>query len=222
VRRPDWSPYIVAVLAGGPSVSSDDIFRIRYVGRVIAVNTSYKKAIWADALYATDLKWWKFHQGAIDFPGMKICTGGKGVETRFPDVHTFQVPPPKDPRRPQMILDDSDYIGTGGNSGFQALNVAIKFGAKRIMLLGFDFHLRGGTHHHGDHPSPLHNPDDAHLESWRDKLDAQAFRLNAHGISVVNCSRSSSLQNYRKLSVVDALEMWANEDQAGLVEKPRY
>ena len=51
---------------------------------------------------------------------------------------------------------DPDKLVTGHNSGFQALNLAVLAGARRILLLGYDGKAGqdGRTHWSGGHPRP--------------------------------------------------------------------
>ena len=56
---------------------------------------------------------------------------------------------------PEGYTDDPGEINTHGNSGSQAMQIAIKTGAAKVLLCGFDMHQREASHWHGDHPSPL-------------------------------------------------------------------
>jgi hypothetical protein len=105
----------------------------------------------------------------------------------------------------EMLFDDSGEIGWGHNGGFQAINVATRFGSRRILLCGFDLSLEKGVHFHGSHPSPLTNPSAGAVESWRGYLDAQAQLLADHGVEVINCSPHSRLANYRRQPLLEAL-----------------
>jgi hypothetical protein len=60
--------------------------------------------------------------------------------------------------RDEILVEEAGAIGWGGNSGFQALNLAVQFGAARIVLVGFDMTRLNGIHWHGPHPSRLNNP----------------------------------------------------------------
>jgi hypothetical protein len=57
----------------------------------------------------------------------------------------------------RVCMAQAGVIGSGGNSGFQALNLALQFGARRVILVGFDLNLAGGVHWHGRTPR-LNNP----------------------------------------------------------------
>ncbi len=97
-------------------------------------------------------------------------------------------------------------IGDGGNSGFQAINLAAQFGAKRIALIGYDMRLDLGIHWHGRHPQGLNNPSEHNIARWRRSVDAAAPVLDALGIEVINCSPVSALTAYPKMTLSEALQ----------------
>jgi hypothetical protein len=105
----------------------------------------------------------------------------------------------------QLLVEEAGVIGWGGNSGFHALNLAVQFGAARIVLVGFDLTLAGGLHWHGRHPPRLNNPTGKLLMRWADILDAQAPLLAGLGVEVVNASPISALAAYPKVSLEEAL-----------------
>jgi len=88
------------------------------------------------------------------------------------------------------------------------MNLAAQFGATGIGLVGFDMQRDHGAHWHGDHPSPLRNPDAARLAEWRKTLDEKAPQLTARRIDVVNCSAVSALTAFPKMTIEQMLERW--------------
>lgn len=112
--------------------------------------------------------------------------------------------------RDEMVLDDPLAIGAGGNSGFQAINLAVKFGARGIVLVGFDMRVDRGTHWHGDHQGGLGNPDAGKVDRWRGHLDNAAQALADAGVTIINASMVSALRNYPKMQFSEALEYAAS------------
>lgn len=95
---------------------------------------------------------------------------------------------------------DVESIGDAGNGGFQALNLAINWGAKRALLIGFDMTLANGEHWHGRHTQGLNNPREHNIRRW----------LSAHwstpdGVEIINCNPQSALDAYPKMSFEDAI-----------------
>ncbi len=105
----------------------------------------------------------------------------------------------------QLLVDQPGVIGWGANSGFQALNLAVQLGARRILLCGFDCSLEKGTHWHGRHPSPLDNPRQASVDRWGAALDAQAPFVESLGIPVINCASHSRLAAFPRRPLMEAL-----------------
>ena len=134
------------------------------------------------------------------FKGLKI-TQDRGTPRRFPDVHRVRCRPGVN----ELLFDMPGEIGWGGNGGFHMLNLAIQFGASRVVLIGFDMGLRKGYHWHGRHPGGLTNPTQGSTDKWRERLDAQRGILDLLGIPVVLGSPGSALQNFPTLPLKEAI-----------------
>lgn len=109
------------------------------------------------------------------------------------------------PKRRTMAFERFGEIGSGGNSGFQAVNLAAQAGASRIVLVGFDYSLERGVHWHGRHPPGMNNPSEANCARWRGDLDACAGLLAGLGIEVFNASPYSSLTAFEKRPLRECL-----------------
>lgn len=105
----------------------------------------------------------------------------------------------------RILVDEPGLVGHGGNSGFQALNLAIQFGARRIALVGFDMRLDRGLHWHGPHGRALHNPNERALMRWRRAFAASAPEIAAMGITVVNANPASALTCFPFGTIEDVL-----------------
>jgi hypothetical protein len=104
------------------------------------------------------------------------------------------------------MMEPLGYVGAGGNSGFQCLNLAAQFGAKRILLVGYDMRVDLGEHWHPRHYPPLSNPHpNDNLPRWRAAIDGAAEFFAQAGIEIVNCSPVSLLKAYPKMTIGEAL-----------------
>lgn len=93
-----------------------------------------------------------------------------------------------------------DCIRYGGNSGYQAINLAFLFGAKRIILLGYDMQKTDGkSHWHGDHPGSLRK--ESALASWVQRFDSLASDLKYYGVEVLNASRETALKCFERVDI---------------------
>jgi hypothetical protein len=108
--------------------------------------------------------------------------------------------------RDEILVGLPGILGDGGNSGFQAINLAVQCGATKLILVGFDMRLDRGIHWHGRHCGGLNNPNGANIARWRFIIDGSAPRLAELGVSVINASAVSALEAFPKMSLTEALQ----------------
>jgi hypothetical protein len=165
----------------------------------IAITTAGKLAPWADMLYAADEDFWRFSPWAREFTGMKV-----GM-CQFPGVHEIAISRRTDERgqdRHNGFDSSPDRLRTGGNSGYQALSLAVHAGASRVLLFGYDMQ---GTHFHGEHQQPLRNTHPDQFAKWIERFNELAPVLLAYRVDVINCSPDSALTCFRKMTPEAAL-----------------
>lgn len=165
---------------------------------MIAVNHSWRIAPWADVLYSSDLAWWNAGFGDA-FVGVKVS------RSAVPGGHKVDLAERSGGWDDRMLFGTPGVIGAGGSSGFQALNLAVQFGSRRIALVGFDARVDLGTHWHGNHGEGLTNPTEGTAALWADRLDRAAPALSAAGVEVANCSPVSALTAFPKMGLCDWL-----------------
>jgi hypothetical protein len=166
--------------------------RLRGRVRVIAVNEAWRLAPFADVLYGCDGAYWSHHEGVPGFAGLKV-TQDQQAAVKFPELNAVTVKAKQD----QVLMRQAGVIGDGGNSGFQAVNLAAQFGIAEIWLVGFDMRLDKGVHFHGRHPRGLNNPSQHNLLRWRAAFMRAASTLAQLGITVINANRESHLTAFR-------------------------
>lgn len=165
-------------IASGESLTDEDVQYVRdhRPDLVIAVNTTFRRAPWADILYASDEAWWDVYgqEARSVFKG-EFCRGVKSPLTRI------------------------------GNSGHGAIERARELGCKRILLLGYDFQGSHWHGDHGNKPNgqPLGNPGEGEFEQWMRKM--AMFARRASELNVINCSRQTAIECFPRMSIEDAL-----------------
>ncbi len=212
---PDWTGEAAAIIASGPSAKRANVAALRGKLRVIAIKeTAIDLAPWADVAYGCDAAWWKHRRGLPKFEGLKIAWE-KELLAHFSDIHLIQIKEtreskPKDRRYYNSILTDRiGVVGSGHNSGFQALNLAVQFGASRILLVGFDMNDRGGVHYYGKNNwFKGSNPDQEQFKRCIRCFYDAAPVLKEIGVDVVNASPSSELKCFRRMTIEQALVDW--------------
>ena len=195
----DWPGETVVVIATGPSLTAEDVDYCRGKARVIAINDAIRLAPWADALYATDAKWWNWHRGVPDYTGPKWSMNhSQWGRTRalYTDVQLLR-------NTGHACLEhDPTGLRNGRNSGFAAINLAVHYGAGRIILLGYDMQKRGGkSHFFGEHPQKSSSP----YPQFRAAFETLVKPLAKMRIPIVNCSRNSVLICFPKAELRDTL-----------------
>ena len=136
-------------------------------------------------LYACDDKWWeKYHREVVEsgFAGELWTQDNRAAQKyglrRIQGMHA-----------PGL---GRNMVHWGGNSGYQAINLAYLWGAQRIVLLGYDMQKTGGqSHWFGDHPQGL-NRNSPYAE-WVKRFDRLATDLRDEGVEVFNATRETAL-----------------------------
>lgn len=203
----DWSGGSVVILASGPSLTVEqceavrawrDAASDRYA---IAINTTFRRAPFADIVYACDGEYWRAIENGVRYIDEVLGTFQKSQlwtqDRKAAD--DFGLRYIESLRAPGLSRDPS-RIHQGNNSGYQCINIAYHAGARRIILLGFD--CKPG-HWHKPHPSPLSNS--APVERWKREFRALASDLKGTGVDVVNCTPGSALKSFRTESLDDTL-----------------
>jgi hypothetical protein len=193
-----WEGETVALIASGPSLTQEQCDAIPEHWNVIAVNDGYRLAPWADILYAADYRWWCEWQ-APRFYGVKVSIEQHQRVVWPEDIHVLRN---LDQGVPEGLSLDPKGLKTGSNSGYQALNLAVLTGAKRIVLLGYDYKMNGKAHFFGDHPVPTN---ENHLVGYAKKFSTIENELKRLGVEVLNCSPDTALRQFPRVSLESIL-----------------
>lgn len=103
------------------------------------------------------------------------------------------------------LSSHADGICHGHNSGYQAINLAVMLGARRIILLGYDMKPAddGRIHWHEEHP--VKTPANVFTQSMLPAYKTIVEPLQERGIEVINTSLSSALTCFKKMPLEEAL-----------------
>lgn len=194
---PDWSGETVLIVATGPSVANTPFERAKGKVKTIVVKDAWKLCPWAEILYACDHHWWYTHKGVPKFEGLRLAYEERTVEEwaglAFLKVNILR-------RHENLIFEKIGHIAWGGNSGFHAFNLAVQFGASKIILAGFDMRVDKGRHFFGNHSYASERPSKANVDAWAKIMDRQAMVLKERNVEVINCSLESAIQSYPKIA----------------------
>lgn len=196
-----WQNETVAILASGPSLTPDAAFYARNrADRVIAINESWQLCRDADVLYAADSAWWnKRGPDPVWFKGERwSCDMGWHGKPAPAGITLV-------PCKPGSAITLTGPISTGSNSSFQAMHLAIRWGAKKIVFLGLDMTADNGGHWHRDHGPGLRNTEERTYQNFRRAFETAAPEIAALGVEVVNASPTSALNCFPKIPLWRAL-----------------
>lgn len=165
------------------------------------VNDNYRMAPWGDVLYAADgpasgADWWGHYIDDINqtFAGEKwtvdFAAAQKYGLNHIGSSH-------------ESWSNSPESIALGGNSGFQALNLAVvKEAPQRVILLGYDmgFQPGGRKHWFGDHPGAMNR--ESNYKKWVDKFRAAAPMIP---VPVLNCTPTTALDCFPRHNLRNVL-----------------
>jgi hypothetical protein len=190
------------IVASGPSLTRKQIETLLRAGRTqprfMVVNNSYQMLVGfafehKPILYACDGRWWDRHKGKIDRDKFECWTQDEDAA----EMHGLNYI--RSARRPGLGVLPG-VIHQGGNSGYQAINLTYKFGAKLIYLLGFDMKAKGSAvHWHSPHPGP--NPTAANFLRWKKQFNDLAADLAEAGVKVINATPNSDLACFQRMQL---------------------
>lgn len=200
---PDWSGEAALIVATGTSAAGEPLDAFKGRCRCIVIKSSWRLAPWADVLYGLDRGWWLANNGCPEFKGLKVSPSPTAC--RIYGLREVRLK-----TRAEVLTKEMGVLGCGlktggGHSGFQAINLAVQFGAKRLLLVGFDMHINGRAHWHQDYRG-VAKPDQGRIETWREALDECAQQFTALGVEIINCSRDSALRAYPKRTLQEAMQ----------------
>lgn len=215
----EWAAKPCIVAASGPSLTEDVAEQCRAAHaagthNVVVVNDAYRLLPFADLLYACDAAWWNLHKGT-NFAGEKWSSQHQRLERGQP------VNEKKDLAKKyglQLIhgrhVDGFSFepgiIHYGSNSGFQALNLVLLFGATEIVMVGYDMRTVGGKRHFfGNHPRTLNNS--SNYEQWAPNFAKAATTLPPH-IKIINATPGSAIKCFPFMDLQCALSAGCGRD----------
>lgn len=195
----EWSGETVFIIGGGTSVASQNLELLRD-RHVVAVNSSYEIAPFADYLITHDPQWWREHEARVQFFKGKIVqpTEFRKYCKRRLFVHKRYPPGPS---------VDPSYLAMKRTTFSAAINFAMLQGAARIVLLGADGRMGkdGRSHHHTPHRWWKFRADrwDLHLAELKTFVEP----LRKLGVEVINASPGTAWTDlWPVMALEDAIE----------------
>lgn len=139
-----WPDSVIFILGGGPSIKYLDLTKIQGKWPVIGCNMAFLDYPWVDVVYFGDCKvhMWvteadkgRYAQQFDAYTGLKVslCPDTRN-DNRINALFRYR----------NGIVTDRRSLGWNMNTGGSAINLAYHFGAKKVVLLGFDMKQKDG------------------------------------------------------------------------------
>lgn len=190
------------------AADAEIIARAQAEGRcnTIVVNRTWELLPTADVLYAADHQFYEVHIAGIrpHFKG-ELWTQDKGkiARQRWGDVARSWGLHVVTSVGGAGLHPDPQTVYQHGNSGAQAICLAVLFGARRIVLSGFDMQRTAGQYHwHGKHDESLSN---GNPTSFIRHFETLAPELAGAGVIALNCSRATALTCFLRADLAETL-----------------
>lgn len=189
-----WPGATIACVASGPSLTAEDAAYLRGRTHVIAVNDGIRlTADFADVLYSSDWRFWKHSAHAAAFHGPKLAIeqapgAGRRHYHEMPDVQMLRY------AGGTGLESQPDGLRCNSNSGAAAINLAVHFGARLVLLLGYNCGpLKGRTHFFEASDRPWQQAVASEYPNFRRKFDSMVAPLADAGVTVLNCTPDTHL-----------------------------
>jgi hypothetical protein len=198
----------VYIVAGGPSLRGFDFSRLDRKF-CIAINKSIFELPYASMLWWSDMRFYSMHKERIDGHRAPYkVTGITNLQTlKYPEkvyIYTFSGHGGYDERR--------EHLKDGNNSGFASLSLAIKLGAKRIRLLGYDFKFDDSAHshwhdgHYDERGQKIRHTPDTFSKRMLPYFATLKEKTDELGIDIINANPDSLLDVWPKRRIDDVVQ----------------
>lgn len=222
---PMWAGGTAFIIGGGPSmprqfgVPEDVVSKVMtgalppatyspyltpiHGAHVIGVNNAYQIGPWIDCIFFGDCSWYLVHRLALTkFRNLKVTCCPRFATKPEKESEGIKYLA-KDGGHRLGISDNLSKVAWNHNSGAAAISLAVHFGVKRIVLLGFDMCLDGGkvSHWHGSHGNKKPPPFERHLKGF----PAIAEDAKRRGMEILNASPTSQIESFTKVFLATVL-----------------
>jgi len=184
----------VFLVGGGPSLKKVNLSLIKNE-RVIGINNAYQLGSWVDVCWFTDSRWFDWHkEKLLNFAGLKVhCVNRLKYVGWLKRLLRG---------KPMGIEKNPGVVSWNKCSGSSAINLAYHFGAKRVVLIGYDMQrVDDEANWHSDHPYPKKDPYDNFLKCFP-SIAKDAEEL---GLEIINATPGSLIDVFPITTLEEAI-----------------
>lgn len=200
---PAWAGQTAYIVGGGPSVADLDLAVLRG-RRTIAINSSCFKVPFADYLIFADPEWWDGNKDMLsDWSDRVVAVSSKARDHGPIALKRLRRTAPDN-----GLPAARDSVPLDRTTTTAAIGMAVHLGARRIVLIGIDQCRApdGRCHHHAPHRHLKNKPGNGSWDAQMPQLRALAAPLAAAGVEVLNCSPTSRIDWWPKVTLAEAID----------------
>lgn len=175
---------------------------------VIGVNAAFLIGTWMDVAFFGDGKFFfSNRRELISYPKLRISCN-PNIQNRKEAVFIKHVL--RDGSKRYGLTKRRGRVSWNHNSGGAAINLATQFGAKRIILLGFDMNLDKNNRQHWHSKYKSSNRKNINEKALPFQRHLKCFPMIAadakrQGVEILNVSPDSAIKEFRKVRLNDLL-----------------
>lgn len=204
-----WPGSTVFIIGGGPSLLKQDLTLIQGY-RVIGVNHAFELGSWVDICWYGDRGFYEDNERLFaDYNGIiATCSDCRPAE---------QLPRVRYMGRSKIFGIETrrvTHVAWNHNSGASAINLAYHLGAKRAVLLGFDFKNPDDpndkqTHWHNryrpvyDSPGKLRDP---YVKRFLKGFQIMSEEIKELDFEIINATEGSALEVFPRIPLEQICE----------------
>lgn len=204
--EPLTTPPRGVVIASGPSLTVEHIHRLSLVEEnlfIVGVNNAFEICPFLNVLHAADHTWWENYADEvpehIDWFSTWDASSKPSFKIDSRINYLSGIPG-------HGFAKNTNELVLGGHGGHHAIQIAMHYGCREILLLGLDMcRLDGKAHWFGDYPVAEMNRR-IRYDSYQPQMTAGASQAIKRGVRIINCSLRSAVSCFPKMTLDDALK----------------
>jgi len=193
-----WPGETVFIIGGGPSLRDFD-WDLVCREKIIGANDAYMLGPWVDYNMFADSGWYSMHRKFFS-AATATMIGITNQPLRNRSVKWV--------KRAQHAYGERPFeIPWFGNTGMACICLAVKFGAKRVCLLGFDMKIDEESGEANWHVNQLSSPNAsayARFMNWGKKLK-KLMDEHHPDVEILNCNPDSAMDLWPKVKIEEVL-----------------
>lgn len=169
---------------------------------VIGVNAAFMLGGWVEVAFFGDSGFFlKYRKKLSEYKGIKVGCTPKVNYTQYRNDDIKYMP--RDRSKPMGISRHKGNVSWNKNSGAAAISLAVQFGVKQIILLGFDMKIIDSQHWHNEYGRSGPPRDAKRLPFHRHLLGFPQIAKDAKkiGVEILNASPDSAIMDFKKIDL---------------------